>query len=123
MLSTACPNGVRMKSLKSLLNFLTILSWFSASGIGIWGLLKWIAIAVAVSIALLLLLVVIGSFLPDEEEQHLKGVDDRVARRLINLCYGDTKMAWRLACAAQRPGRSQQWAWEKAAEDLLRDRS
>jgi hypothetical protein len=48
-------------------------------------------------------------------------VDDRVKRRLIALCYGDQAMAHRLADCARRPGCSQQWAWEKALEDLEHD--
>ncbi len=107
--------------MSSLLNFLKILKWFSISGIGIWLLLKWVAIGAAGFLALLFLLAIIGHFLPNEEEHSREGAD-RARRRLISLCYGDSDKAWRLACAAQRPGRSQQWAWEKAVEDLLRDR-
>jgi hypothetical protein len=98
-------------------------------------LLKWAAIIAVGLLVLLLILAWIGSKLPDVPEEEAKpvakvkrqaaqsaGVDDRVKRRLIALCYGDQAMAYRLADCARRPGCSQQWAWEKALEDLVNDR-
>jgi uncharacterized membrane-anchored protein len=100
-------------------------------------LLKWVAIVAVGLFVLLLILAWIGSKLPDVPEEETKpvakvkrpaaylaqsaGVDDRVKRRLIALCYGDQAMAHRLADCARRPGCSQQWAWEKALEDLEHD--
>jgi uncharacterized membrane-anchored protein len=101
-------------------------------------LLKWVAIVAVGLFVLLLILAWIGSKLPDVPEEETKpvakvkrqaaylaqssGVDDRVKRRLIALCYGDQELAHRLANFARRPGYSQQWAWEKALEDLQHDR-
>ena len=47
-----------------------------------------------------------------------------VQGRLINMVIGDVAAAHRLVdvVRAANPGRSEQWYWEKAIEDLIRDR-
>jgi hypothetical protein len=106
--------------MKSLLNFLRVLKWLSISGVGVLFLLKLFAIAAAVLIALFVGVIAISYLTPSQSEH--EAVDARVRRRLIELCYGDSEKARRLAYAASRRGRSEQWAWEKAVEDLIRDR-
>lgn len=43
--------------------------------------------------------------------------------RLLELCHGDTALADRLYLVASRPGKSVDWIYQKAIEDLIRDRS
>ena len=44
--------------------------------------------------------------------------------RLINMVSGDKEAAHRLVeiVRTANPGRSEQWYWEKAIDDLIRDR-
>lgn len=49
-------------------------------------------------------------------------VSQEVQKRLLNLVHGDSQLAERLVNLSRRPGYSEQWAWEKAIEDLIRDR-
>ena len=48
----------------------------------------------------------------------------KVSDRLISLCNGDRSLAVRLVslCMENNPGRSNQWAIDKAVWDLERDR-
>ncbi|OUL36367.1 hypothetical protein BV372_08090 [Nostoc sp. T09] len=51
-------------------------------------------------------------------------VDPKLQLRLLNMVAGDHGICYRLVEIARRsnPGRSEQWYWEKAIEDLIRDR-
>jgi len=43
--------------------------------------------------------------------------------RLLELCHGDTGLADRLYLHASRHGKSVDWNYQKAIDDLIRDRS
>lgn len=43
--------------------------------------------------------------------------------RLLELCQGDAALADRLYLHASRQGRSVDWIYQKAIDDLIRDRS
>jgi hypothetical protein len=43
--------------------------------------------------------------------------------RLLELCHGDTALADRLYLHASRHGKSVDWNYQKAIDDLIRDRN
>lgn len=43
--------------------------------------------------------------------------------RLLELCHGDSALVDRLYLSANRPGKSDEWIYQKAIDDLIRDRS
>ncbi len=51
-------------------------------------------------------------------------VSKEVRSRLLNMVAGDQATACRLVdhVRASNPGQTESWCWEKAIEDLLRDR-
>lgn len=51
-------------------------------------------------------------------------VDPKLQSRLLNMVAGDHGTCYRLVEVVRRsnPGMSEQWCWEKAIEDLIRDR-
>lgn len=51
-------------------------------------------------------------------------INRELESRMLNLVNGDRATASRLVSLtkASNPGRSESWCWEKAIEDLIRDR-
>jgi heme/copper-type cytochrome/quinol oxidase subunit 2 len=51
-------------------------------------------------------------------------VDNYTQSQLISMLQGDRDACQRLITVARRqyPGKSEQWYWERAIEDLIRDR-
>lgn len=92
----------------------------------VFGLITIVALSAVV--AAIMLYKEISKMPAPKQQRHRKHQTDNVPlqlkTQLLNMVGGNRETAWRLVCFARanHPGHDESWYWEKAIEDLIRDR-